>query len=57
MMRPDDEANTDAPLVPDLRPTNRDATTLDDETIRRELRELRSRIDYLDAYLQTRSDR
>ena len=27
MMHPEDEANTDAPLVPDLRGTNRDPTT------------------------------
>jgi hypothetical protein len=53
MMHPEDEANTDAPLVPQIHAPNRPmlADGGDEETIRREIRELRSRIDDLEANL------
>ena len=56
MMHPEDEANTDAPLVPQIQTPNRPtiADGGDTETIRREIRELRSRIDDLEADLDQR---
>jgi len=56
MMHPEDEANTDAPLVPQIRTPNRPALADggDAESIRREIRELRSRIDDLEADLAQR---
>ena len=56
MMHPEDEANTDAPLVPQIRTPNRPtiADGGDTEPIRREIRELRSRIDDLEADLDQR---
>lgn len=57
MTGPDDETLTDAPLVPDLRPTNRQTIDRRDaDRIRRELRRLRSRIDDLEADLARRRD-
>ena len=61
MMHPEDDANTDAPLVPQIRTPNRPTTTTrdggstttatprDPETIRWEIRRLRSRLDAIEA--------
>ena len=70
MMHPEDEANTDAPLVPQIRTPNRPTTTTtrdgtstttassrDPEAIRREIRELRSRLDAIEADTDDRGDR
>ena len=53
MMHPEDEANSDAPLVPQIGTPNRPTITDggDAESLRREIRELRSRIDDLEADL------
>lgn len=58
MMHPEDEANGDAPLVPQVQTPNRPtlADGGDAESIRREIRELRSRIDDLEADLARRGD-
>lgn len=59
MMHPEDEANSDAPLVPRIRTPNRPtiADGGDADSIRREIRELRSRVDDLEANLNERGDR
>ena len=58
MMHPEDEANGDAPLVPQVQTPNRPTMTDggDAESIRREIRELRSRIDDLEADLDRRGE-
>lgn len=58
MMHPDDEANSDAPLVPRIQTPNRPTFTAgsDAESLRRELRELRARVDDLEADLTGRGD-
>ena len=61
MMHPEDEANTDAPLVPMIQTPNRPPTRTETDqrdaaSIRRELEELRSRIDDLESNLQERSE-
>ena len=68
MMHPEDDANTDAPLVPQIRTPNRQTTTArdgastttaqsrDPETIRREISELRSRLDAIEADIDDRGE-
>lgn len=60
MMHPEDEANSDAPLVPDVRRRNRIQTAPHDRTdrirreiepLRRELATIRSRIDDIETRL------
>lgn len=57
MMHPEDEANTDAPLVPDLRATNCPSDHTDLETARREIRWIRSRLTDLEHRLTLEDSR
>jgi len=59
MMHPEDEANSDAPLVPDMRATNRPATAemTDLESAQREIRWIRARLADVESRLTTNGER
>lgn len=58
-LNPEDEANSDAPLVPDLRATNRPRTAdmTDLETAQRELRWIRARLADVERRLEPEEGR